>query len=191
MANAFNISDEKIIRGCIKNDSYYQKMLFKKYGGKMYAVCRRYARDDSEANDMFQEGFIKVFRYLGNFQEKSKLSTWMHSIFVNTSLKYLRKQKSWLEFKEEEDLDIRTEMFDIDLGESSTPFSEAELLEMIDSLPDGYKAVFNLYAIDGFTHQEIAEYLEISVNTSKSQLFRARKFLQNLINEKLNIKNEK
>ncbi|MFT6850162.1 MAG: RNA polymerase sigma factor (sigma-70 family) [Sphingobacteriales bacterium] len=190
MSKPFKIPDEELIRGCINNESHSQQMLFEKYSGKMFAVCRRYARDEGEANDMFQEGFIKVFKYLERFQEKSKLSTWMHSIFVNTSLKYLRKQKSWLEFKDEEDLDVITEE-DNHFDEPKTPFSESELLEMIDSLPNGYKAVFNLYAIDGFTHLEIAEYLEISVNTSKSQLFRARKYLQKLVNDKLKNKNEK
>ncbi len=167
------MTDKELIKGCMREDINCQKMLFERYSGKMMAVCVRYARHRLEAEDILQESFVKVFDNLDKFKFTGSFEGWIRRIVVNTALKTHQK-KSFTNEK------FALEHFP-DKAEAPVAFSrlgEQELLGMIARLPDGYKAVFNLYAIDGYSHKEIAQQLNIKESTSRSQLVKARKMLQ-------------
>ncbi len=158
--------------------------LYKQYAKYMYAICLRYTRNSEDAEDVMQEGFVKIYKALEGFKGNSNIKTWMRSIMVNTAINFYR-HKQLLDFKSI-DTDITKELGSVDetvINQLSTD----ELLEVINQLPDGYRMVFNMYVIEGYKHKEIAELLNISVGASKSQLAKARKSLQLLIEEKLGI----
>jgi RNA polymerase sigma-70 factor (ECF subfamily) len=157
-------------------DERCQRMLFERYAGKMLTVCLRYAHDRMEAEDWLQDAFVKVFRNIGQFKAEGSFEGWIRRIVVNTSLKHLQKKK------------IRLEEMDADKGnyQSVDPYvyshlSEAELMKLINELPEGYKIVFNLHIIEGYSHEEIAKILGIQDSTSRSQLVKARRYLQQQI----------
>lgn len=174
------MTEEEIIKGCVEENNSSQKALYDRYSAKMYALCLRYGRNSSEAQDMLQDGFIKVFDNIKQYGGKGSFEGWIRKIMVNTALNYCRKK----EFnKEVSDLNglfhLKTE------AKAISNLSEEEILNILQNLPDGYRVVFNLYAIEGFSHKEIAEKLNISDNTSRSQLSKARKLIQKIF-EKLN-----
>lgn len=165
--------EKRIIAGCIKGNGECQKELYKIMAGRMYALCCRYARDDDDAKDILQEGFIKVYTKIGQYGFKGSFEGWMRKIFVNTALMSYRSNKIMhVELKEQACGD---EAYSEEL---ETAHGEEELLELINELTPKYKLVFNLYAIEGYSHQEIAKMLNISEGTSKSNLSRARTILQ-------------
>ena len=148
--------------------------MFQRYAGKMLAVCMRYARHRMEAEDMLQDAFVKVFEHLGQFQFKGALEGWIRRIVVNTAIKaYDRKSFTHEQIGIDPTWDSAS-----DLPLSDMQLQEKDLLNMINQLPDGYRIVFNLYAIEGYSHQEIGEMLGIQESTSRSQLVKARKQLQ-------------
>ena len=167
------MTEKELIQGCLREDPHCQEELFSRYGGRMLAVCLRYARHRLEAEDILQEAFIKVFDKLNNFQSKGSFEGWIRRIVVNTALKnYQRKHYS--------NEQIAVEHFP-DVPQSPLAYAqlgEQELMAMIAGLPEGYRVVFNLYAIEGYSHKEIAEMLGIQESTSRSQLVKARKMLQ-------------
>lgn len=167
------MSDYDIIQGCLREDPQCQRLVFERYAGRLLTVCLRYARHPAEAEDILQEAFIKIFEHIGEFQFKGSFEGWMRRIVVNTALKlYQRKQFT----QEQTPLDQAP-----DPGEDPQVYAqlgEEELLALIARLPDGYRVVFNLYAIEGFSHKEIGEMLGIQESTSRSQLAKARSFLQ-------------
>jgi len=175
---ANSLTESQLIEGCRKRNPKCQKGVFDRYAGKMLAVCRRYARHEMEAEDMMQDGFVKVYRYIDTFGEKGSFEGWVRRIMVNTALKHCSKSA----FKNES---IGVEK----LPENSIDpkvFSKIgidELMELIQALPDGYRIVFNLYAIEGFSHREIAESLGIGESTSRSQLVKARRILQKKVED--------
>ncbi|KAB2918580.1 sigma-70 family RNA polymerase sigma factor [Oscillatoria amoena NRMC-F 0135] len=167
------VREEEIVAGCLKGDPKYQKALYSQYSKKMYGVCLRYASDPEAARDLLQDGFIKVFQNLAGFKGQGSFEGWIRRIMVNNALEMLRKLSSKAQHVDVED--VQEELYE------STNFSRYDmnyLLSKIQQLAPGYRAVFNLYVIEGFQHNEIAEMLGISENTSKSQLSRARKLLQ-------------
>lgn len=173
-----SLTERDLIRLCLKGDRASQKGLFDMYSAKMLAVCRRYARTNAEAEDMFQEGFIKVFKNLDKFKNEGSFEGWIRRIMVNTSLKTVAK-KSFQnenigieEFQQKENK-IAPEVF--------SKLSVDDLLKLVQELPEGYKIVFNLYAIEGYPHKEIAKMLNIEISTSRSQLVKARRMLQRKI----------
>ncbi len=169
-------NEEDIIAGCRKKHSRAQQLLYEKYAAKMFAVCRRYIKDPPEAESVMIGGFIKVFEKIFQFNGDGHFEGWVRKIMVNESLIYLRKNRNmYLE------VDISNAVHEPDYDLLDNRLEAEDLLEMVQKLPDGYRTVFNLYAIEGFSHKEIAEKLEINVNTSKSQLSRARKLLQKLL----------
>jgi len=176
------IMDEiTLIAECVKGNARAQKMLFDKFASKMLTVCRRYFPNKMEAEDILQDGFVKVFQHLENYQHKGSFEGWMRRIFANTALDELRKRKDFLEEKDVSDLSYK-----LDASISSDDAVQADdLLRMIQALPTGYRIVFNLFAIEGYSHKEIAKKLKISENTSKSQYFRAKAILKAHL-EKLN-----
>ena len=148
--------------------------MFQRYAGKMLAVCMRYARHRMEAEDILQDAFVKVFEHIGQFQFKGALEGWIRRIVVNTAIKaYDRKSFTHEQIGIDPTWDSAS-----DLQLSDMQLQEKDLLNMINQLPDGYRIVFNLYAIEGYSHQEIAEMLGIQESTSRSQLVKARKQLQ-------------
>ena len=169
-------NESDLVNACKKGDSKAQGELFKKYAGKMLSVCKRYVGAQMEAEEVLMEGFMTVFSKISDFKEVGSFEGWIRRIMVNESLMLIRKRKViWVEWEEREELsEPESVLFDLEA---------AEILQMIHQLPDGFKTVFNLYAIEGYSHQEIAEMLGISVGTSKSQLSRARVLLQkNILN---------
>ena len=170
------MTDEwRIIKRCIRKDRSAQKQLFDTYASILLGVCRRYTIDLSEAEDILQEGFIKIFLNLKNFSGKGPLINWMRKIMINTAITYYHRQYKHRFHKEIEETEsagmISSEEWDTD-------FTREELLGVIQGLPPGYRMVFNLYAIEGYKHKEIAELLNIDVNTSKSQYSRAKKLIR-------------
>lgn len=170
------MTEQDLIQGCIRGERKCQEAVFRLYAGKMLVVCIRYARHRMEAEDMLQDAFIKVFRYINKFQHKGSFEGWIRRIVVNTALKNIDKKSFTNEqigIEDEKDTGALPNVYS-DLG-------EAELLKMVGSLPDGYRLVFNLYAIEGYSHKEIADLLDIGESTSRSQLVKARKLLQEMI----------
>ena len=181
-------TDEELVEGCLKGKSSIQKLLYDKYAVKMLGVCMRYMKKRDEAEDILQEGFIKVFSKLRTYQKKGSLEGWIRRIMVNSALQQLRTK---IKFEVSGDIDLADNISWEDhennemIWESITP---EELYEMIQSLSDGYRTVFSLYAVDEFSHKEIAEILGITEGTSKSQLSRARVLLKSKIEQHLNRK---
>ncbi len=167
-----------IIKGCKKNRPDAQKKLYDQFSGKLFGVCLQYAKDYTEAEDILQDGFVKVFTKIGQFDNKGSFEGWMRRIMVNCALERFRKQNNLFTVSEINDYDHKM-VYDDLLAE----ISSKELLEMIQELTPQYKTVFNLYAIEGYPHNEIAEMLNISVGTSKSNLSRARAILQEKVRE--------
>jgi RNA polymerase sigma factor (sigma-70 family) len=165
-------NEHELIDGCRRGTRSFQKALYELYCRKMLVVCLRYSRTTAEAEDILQEGFIKVFQGIKNFRQESKLETWITRIMVNTALNFQRKKLYLFPM-----VDIQ----EIDLPENEVSISGihfTQLLEMIQTLPQGCQIVFNLFAIEGYNHKEIGELLGISEGTSKSQYARARSLMQ-------------
>ena len=173
--------EEELIKGCINEDQACQKALYQKFSGLMYAVCLRYAKHKAEAQDIMQDGFIKVFDNISKFSFNGSFEGWIRRIMVNTALNYYRKSSS-----HKEQLGIEEHQEEATEPMANSNLGEKELMIIIQQLPEGYKLVFNLYAIEGYSHKEIGEMLEITESTSRSQLSKARKWIQNIL-EKYNI----
>ncbi len=174
-------TEKALINGCLAGDALCQRQLFDLYAGKMMTVCLRYATDQMEAEDLLMESFVKVYRYMHQYKFEGSFEGWMRRIVVNTALKKLQKKKLYFEeIKPEKVSDHSDASAYMHLGEK-------ELLDLIRELPDGYRIVFNLFVIEGYNHDEIAEMLHIQPGTSRSQLVKARKLLQQKISNQLKI----
>lgn len=172
------LPDNDIIDGCIRGERKYQKALYDKFSGKMFAVCLRYSADSNKAEDMMQDGFIKVFRNIEKFRREGSFEGWIRRIFVNSCIENLRKKTTLYAIQE-------TTIANVEYNETNAfeNLKADDLLKMISELATGYRTVFNLYAIEGYSHKEIGEMLNISEGTSKSQLARARYLLQQKLAE--------
>jgi len=177
-------SEEELIKGCISEKRECQKLLYQKFAGKMLAVCFRYCKNRDEAEDILQEGFIKVFKNIGKFQNLGSFEGWIRRIMVNTALEEIRRKKNQLLTDDIDTIYVQPES-DIRTEEN---INAKELVKLIQALPAGYQVVFNLSVIEGYTHKEIAGMLGINEGTSKSQLAKARTYLQRLINKNEQIK---
>lgn len=155
-----------------------QEALYQRFSPRMYAVCLRYAGNTEEAEDILQEGFVKVFRKLESFRNEGSFEGWIRRIFVNTAIEHFRRKKYLLPVteKEENTLEARNTSVLDDL-------SARDIMAIVQELSPGYRTVFNLYVVDGFTHKEIADILGISEGTSKSQLSRAKVILQEKVKQ--------
>ncbi len=175
-SNYIPVTEKELIKGCLREDRQYQQELFQRYAGKMLAICQRYTRHQMEAEDILQDAFIKIFDNLGKFEFKGSLEGWVRRIVINTALKnYSKKsfQQEQIGIDNQPDLPLEPSIY--------KHLEEEELLQLIAKLPDGYRLVFNLYAIEGYSHKEIADILDIQESTSRSQLVKARKMLQGMI----------
>ncbi|MCH8317914.1 MAG: RNA polymerase sigma factor [Bacteroidetes bacterium] len=166
-------TEQQLLKGCIKNDRKCQEALYDLYAEDMFGVCLGYSGDHDSAKDILQEGFIKVFKNIKKFKGKGSLKSWIRKIIVNTAIDHYRQAANQRVFTEIED-DAYIFIEENVLSQINTD----ELLGLIQKLPGGYRTVFNLYAVEGFSHKEIAEKLQINIGTSKSQLFRAKRLLQ-------------
>lgn len=167
-----NKTDIELINGCIEEDNDCQRLLYNRYAGKMLVVCLRYSSNRAEAEDNMQDGFVRMFGSIKKFNFSGSFEGWLRRIMVNSSLRNYRK----LSFQNEVEM---KEGYDTSINENIVnQISEKELLEMVMKLPDGYRAVFNMFAIEGYEHTEIGEILGISAGTSRSQLSKARHWLQ-------------
>jgi RNA polymerase sigma-70 factor, ECF subfamily len=184
---ALFMNEIDIIKGCLKNDRASQKALYEQYYSKMLGVCLRYAKDKENAKDVLHEAFLKVFNNLKNFNGSGSFEGWIRRIMVNTSIDHLRKNKqNYLivstVYANEKASAATEEIEDDDL---LLNIDKEDILKAVQDLTPAYRTVFNLYVIEEFTHKEIAEMLDISEGTSKSNLskakFNLRKNLTHLI----------
>src|SRR5690606_13198996 len=171
------LDEYELVRACRREERSAQEALYARFSRRMFAVCLRYARHRPEAEDLLQEGFVRVFDRLGDFRMEGSLEGWVRRIMVHTCISHLRKKS------------VRDEV----LGTAAAPemaeapaamaaLGQAELLALVQELPDGYRAVFNLFAIEGYDHAEIGRLMGIAEGTSRSQLAKARMALQNRLN---------
>ncbi len=172
------LSEEALIEGCVGNTRACQAELYSRYGRKMLMVCQRYLRTTEDAEDVLQEGFVKVFLNIKTFKKEAKLETWMTRVFINAALNHHRQKLRLFPMIEVEESTLITSD-DINLSNIHLE----DLLEMIKSLPDGCRVVFNLFAIEGYTHKDIAGMMNISEGTSKSQYNRAKALLKDRLHE--------
>lgn len=179
---ALHQEEKEIIRLATENNRHAQQKIYSKHSPKMLSICRQYIKDEHQAEDIMITAFMKVFTNLKAFEHKGSFEGWIRRIMVNECISYIRVQKK-VGFLEDEFYVEDT------FNNIESHFSVEDIQSLIDSLPDGYKMVFNLYAIEGFKHQEIAKMLGISEGTSKSQLSHARKMLQEQINKQKNYVN--
>ena len=169
------MNEEQLVSKCLERDSLAQKQLFDFYYKRMMGVCLRYAKDTEDAQDILQMGFIKVFEKLDLYKHQGSLEGWIRKVIVNTALDNIRRNKKLMNNIELDKVDYQLYNNDENVIDS---MSAEDLLQVIQAMPPGFRAVFNLFVIEGFSHKEIAEKLNISVSTSKSQFSRARVFLQ-------------
>lgn len=172
----------KLIAKASKGDRRAQHQLFEMFSPKMLGVCRQYLKNNDLAEEVMLSGFFKMFTHLKDFKNEGSFEGWIRRIMVNESISQLRKDKK-LHFISEMEIENSTAHATF----IETELEEAEIQKMIDNLPDGYKTVFVLYAVEGYKHGEIAELLQISENTSKTQMFKARKMLQNMVKQQNNL----
>jgi RNA polymerase sigma factor (sigma-70 family) len=166
-------SEEALVKACQNGDPKAQRRVYEKYSPKMLGICFRYLHDDFEAEDVLIEGFMRVFDKINSFKLEGSFEGWIRRIMVNEALMYIRSKKKF-EYQTSYD-DI---LYEPEPEQFATDLETEDLLKMIEKLPTGYRTVFNLYAIEGYSHAEIAQSLGITESTSKSQLSRARVYLQ-------------
>ena len=172
------LENKELIEACVKGDRLAQRNLYDIFSKKMYMVCLRYTKSQQEAEDVLQDSFIKIFKNLKGYRGDSRLDYWIKRIVVNTALNSKRKKLYMYPM-----VDIEEVKNDYDLSKTLSSFHMEELLNMIRELPTGCRTVFNLFAIEGYSHKEIAKMLDVSEGTSKSQFSRARKLLKEKIAE--------
>lgn len=173
------MDDTTLVIECVKGNPRAQRMLFDRFSSKMLGVCLRYAKDSEQAEDILQDGFVKVFTKLKDFKNEGSLEGWIRRVMVNTALDQIRKNTKTLGDVSVDDVQYKIENND----HIAEQLMAEDLLKLVNSMPDGYKVVFNMFAIEGYTHREIADTLGISESTSKSQYSRARAYLRERIPE--------
>ena len=174
------MTENQLIQNCIKGSGEAQRLFYNRFASTVYGVCLRYAKNVMEAEYTMQDSFVKIFKYLKDYQGAGSLEGWVRRVAVNTAITQYRKGlKGKYDAQVEEQWHLSDQSFD----QMSAEYTMEEMLGCIQALPDGYRTVFNLYAVEGFKHKEIAEMLEIDVNTSKSQFSRAKGHLQKALLE--------
>ena len=174
------MDDNTFVQECLKGNSKAQKALFDKFAPKMLAVCLRYMKNVEQAEDVLQDGFIKVFRNLKSYKNTGALEGWIRRIVVNSCLDELKKSKKLLLNVQVEEVEYKLEAEDF----TAEKMMADDLMKLVQNMPEGYRVIFNMYAIEGYAHQELASQLGISESTSKTQYLRARAYLQNRIGKR-------
>lgn len=174
------MTEQILIEGCIKNDALSQRELYNKYSSKMLGICYRFAYNKNDAQDILQEGFIKIFSQIHTFQNKGSFEGWVRRIIVNSCINYIKKNKKY-----SDNLDLAyAANIHAKQDSLSTILLAKQVVECIRLLPIGFRTVLNLYAIEGYSHKEIAEMLEIQESTSRSQYTRAKGILESILIKK-------
>lgn len=171
------MTEDALLKGCVNNDPAAQRELYNKYSAKMLAVCYRYAHNREDAEDMLQEGFIKVFLQIHSFENRGAFEGWIRRIIVHTCINILKKNKK---FNESVDI-IHASSIQVREESVSSIVQAKQVVECIRLLPIGYRTVLNLYAVEGYSHKEIAGMLEIEESTSRSQYTRAKAMLEDIL----------
>ncbi len=174
------MNEFEIIKGCIDNNAAAQQELYNKYSPKMLAVCYRYAKNRDDAEDMLQEGFIKIFSQIKQFRNEGSIEGWIRRIIVHTCINIIKKNKK---FNDSVDL-VYAESLQSSNNDVPSIMQAKQIIDCIRLLPLGYRTVLNLFAIEGLSHKEIGQLLEIEESTSRSQYTRAKVMLQNLLIKK-------
>jgi RNA polymerase sigma factor (sigma-70 family) len=173
------MTDDALIAGCLEGSERHFNELYDTYSPVLYAICLRYSKDSDEAQDILQDGFVKIFRELKSFDSaKGSLEVWLKRIFVNQSIDYYRRKMKMIKTVS---ADILGEDVPDDDEEIDMDISQEQIMELIQELPPGFRTVFNLFAVEKMKHKEIAEILEISESTSRTQYIRAKKIMQEKI----------
>jgi RNA polymerase sigma-70 factor (ECF subfamily) len=159
----------------LASDLYTQELIYRQFAPKMYGICLRFAGNKMEADDILQEGFIKVLTKLKDFRNEGSFEGWIRKTIINTAINYYRKNLKYSKFQNIDEYEVPVSNYEENIFDK---ISKEELIDLVHELPNGYRTVFNLNVIEGYTHKEIGEMLSISDNTSKSQLTRARSILQ-------------
>jgi RNA polymerase sigma factor (sigma-70 family) len=170
------LTEEELIKGCKKNNTHCQHELFNMYAGRLMSVCLRYAHSTYDTEDMLQNAFIKIFSTINQYRFEGSFEGWLRRITVHVCLASLRKKN--IQFIESSAAET---IIDANAMQTVSRISEKDLIKMISRLPEGYRVVFNLYVVEGYSHDEIANMLKIEAVTSRSQLAKARKMLQKQI----------
>ena len=173
-----NIAESDLISGCMEGNRRMQEELYKRFSPRMYAVCLRYAGSSEEAEDILQEGFIKIFKKLDSFRGEGSFEGWIRRIFVNTSIEHFRRKRYLQPVTEKEENTLEGNSLSALDG-----LAEKDILGLVRQLSPGYRTVFNMYVVEGYTHKEIGDMLGISEGTSKSQLSRAKVILQDMVRQ--------
>lgn len=173
------MNEQQLIAGCKSRNRLAQRELYEKYSRKMLAVCLRYVNDKETARDLMQDGFIKVFTSIDTYTGSGAFEGWLRKIFVNCAFEYLRRSDV---LRESTDLDNTAELVQPD-SNAISDLSAAELMQLVRDLPAGFRTVFNMFAVEGYSHKEISEVLGITESTSRSQYTRAKQWLQKKIKE--------
>ncbi len=177
--------EKELIELAVKNNRQAQQMIYSKFFAKMLSVCRQYIKDVHHAEDVMITAFMKVFTNINKFQHKGSFEGWVRRIMINECIDFLRVKKNFFNHTAIDEVQVLSENLELEIEN----FSTDDIQLLIDNLPIGYKTIFNLYAIEGFKHNEIASMLNISEGTSKSQLSHARKMLQEQVNQLKNKQN--
>ena len=178
-------SESDLINGCKEGNRRMQEEMYRRFSPRMYAVCLRYASNAEEAEDILQEGFIKIFKKLDSFRGEGSFEGWVRRVFVNTAIEQFRRKRYLQPVTEREENTIEGKSLSALDG-----LAEKDILALIKELSPGYRTVFNMYVVEGYTHKEIAEMLGISEGTSKSQLSRAKVILQEMVKKYLDSRPE-
>ena len=173
------MNDSTLVKKCIDGDQRAQRALFEKFAPKMLGVCLRYAKERTQAEDVLQDGFVKVFTKLSHYSGNGSLEGWIRRIVVNTALDEIRKNVKFQANVNVDDVDYKLNLDSFILE----GLMAEDLMEIVNDMPAGYKVVLNMFAIEGYSHKEIAVQLNISENTSKSQYSRARAYLKTKLEE--------
>lgn len=174
------ISESDLIQGCLAGDRRMQEELYRRFSPRMYGVCLRYAGNAEEAQDILQEGFIKVYKKLDSYRGDGSFEGWIRRIFVNTAIEHFRRKTYQQPITDHHENTVEGKYLSV-LDE----LAEKDILKLIQDLSPGYRTVFNLYVVEGYTHKEIGDMLNISEGTSKSQLSRAKVVLQEMVKKYL------
>lgn len=176
------MTETELIKGCTRKNHLCQRLLFEKYAGIMMSLCQRYSADQQEVKDIMQEGFIRAFDCIGQFKFEGSFEGWLRRVFVSVATRHVNKRKITFNDIDAVDTDSST----VDAAVLSK-LSEDEIHKLINQLPEGYKLVFNLHIIEGYSHEEVGDLLGIQASTSRTQLTKARRLLQSLIIKKFNL----
>jgi RNA polymerase sigma-70 factor (ECF subfamily) len=171
-------SESDLIVGCLQGNRRMQEELYRRFSPRMYAVCLRYAGNAEEAEDILQEGFIKVFKKLDSFRSEGSFEGWMRRIFVNTAIEHFRRKRYMMPVTEREENTFEGKYLSV-----LDDLAAMDIMALVQELSPGYRTVFNMYVVEGYTHKEIADMLGISEGTSKSQLSRAKVILQDMVKQ--------